>query len=172
MCKTPQFQNIFGSCDAQKLHNVVTRSTFGSQNGKNASWPEHFWTLSSSKSVRGYGVKLHAADFKVKTVKAPNVSKCSDHFWKLRCPKSACCCGVKHVSKSKCEKHSKFGQLLDVQPHHTTLQLQLQHQHQQLQLQLRPALVLCPQLFWDDCQEPHFCRPLPYVVAVHFAKML
>ena len=97
---------------------------------------------------------------------------CSDHFWKLRCPKSACCCGVKHVSKSKCEKHSKFGQLLDVQPHHTTRQLQLQHQHQQLQLQLRPALVLCPQLFWDDCREPYFCWPLQYFVAFHYVKML
>ena len=27
----------------------------------------------------------------------------SDHFWKLRCRKSACRCGAKHVSKSKCE---------------------------------------------------------------------
>ena len=26
----------------------------------------------------------------------------SDHFWKLRCRKSARCCGAKHISKSKC----------------------------------------------------------------------
>ena len=25
-----------------------------------------------------------------------------DHFWKLRCRKSARCCGAKHISKSKC----------------------------------------------------------------------
>ena len=27
---------------------------------------------------------------------------CSDHFWKLRCRKSARCCYAKHISKSKC----------------------------------------------------------------------
>ena len=26
----------------------------------------------------------------------------SDHFWKLRCRKSACRCCAKHISKSKC----------------------------------------------------------------------
>ena len=38
-----------------------------------------------------------------------------DHFWKLRCRKSARCCGTKHISKSKFTKHSMFGPLLDVQ---------------------------------------------------------
>ena len=27
---------------------------------------------------------------------------CSDHFWKLRCRRSARRCGAKHISKSKC----------------------------------------------------------------------
>ena len=31
----------------------------------------------------------------------------SDHFWKLRCRKSARRCGAKHISKSKCRKHTK-----------------------------------------------------------------
>ena len=31
----------------------------------------------------------------------------SDHFWKLRCRKSARCCGAKHMSKSKCTKHTR-----------------------------------------------------------------
>jgi len=31
----------------------------------------------------------------------------SDHFWKLRCRKSARCCGAKHMSKSKCAKHTR-----------------------------------------------------------------
>ena len=30
----------------------------------------------------------------------------SDHFWKLRCRKSARRCGLKHISKSKCTKHT------------------------------------------------------------------
>ena len=29
----------------------------------------------------------------------------SDHFWRLRCRKSALHCGAKHMSKSKCTKH-------------------------------------------------------------------
>ena len=46
-------------------------------------------------------------------------SKCtkhtrSDHFWKLRCRKSARRCGAKHISKSKCTKHTSVGPLLEV----------------------------------------------------------
>ena len=39
----------------------------------------------------------------------------SDHFWKLRCRKSARRCGAKHISKSKCSKHHMFAPLLEVQ---------------------------------------------------------
>ena len=38
-----------------------------------------------------------------------------DHFWKLWCRKSARRCGTKHISKSKCTKHTSFGPLLEVQ---------------------------------------------------------
>ena len=38
----------------------------------------------------------------------------SDHFWKLRCRKSACRCGAKHISKSTCTKHTRFGPLVEV----------------------------------------------------------
>ena len=38
----------------------------------------------------------------------------SDHFWKLRCRKSVRRCGAKHISKSKCTKHSMVGALLEV----------------------------------------------------------
>ena len=39
----------------------------------------------------------------------------SDHFWKLRCRKSARRCGAKHISKSKCTKHARVGPLLEVE---------------------------------------------------------
>ena len=39
----------------------------------------------------------------------------SDHFWKLRCRKSARHCGAKHISKSKCRKHTILGPLLEVE---------------------------------------------------------
>ena len=38
----------------------------------------------------------------------------SNHFWKLRCRKSARRCGAKHISKSKCTKHTSVGPLLEV----------------------------------------------------------
>ena len=53
--------------------------------------------------------------FQVKMYKAHQNTSASDHFWKLRCRKSACRCGAKHISKSKCTKHTRFGPLLEVE---------------------------------------------------------
>ena len=50
------------------------------------------------------------AHFEVKMLKTPH----SDHFWKLRCRKSARRCGAKHISKSKCTKRLMFAPLLEV----------------------------------------------------------
>ena len=66
-----------GQMRDEKLHAVVARSTFQSQNVQN--------------------------------------TPCSDHFWKLRCLKSARRCGAKHISKSKCAKHPRLGPLLKVE---------------------------------------------------------
>ena len=52
------------------------------------------------------------AHFQVKSVQKLAVS---DHFWKLRCRKSARRCGAKHISKSKCTKHTILGPLLEVE---------------------------------------------------------
>ena len=51
------------------------------------------------------------------TLRNQNVQNtpCSDHFWKLRCRKSARRCGAKHISKSKCTRHSMLGPLLEVE---------------------------------------------------------
>ena len=47
--------------------------------------------------------KLHAvvARSTFASEKAKNTSR-SEHFWKLRCRRSARCCGAKHISKFKC----------------------------------------------------------------------
>ena len=66
-----------GQMRDEKVHAVVARSTFASQNVQNT------WV--------------------------------SEHFWKLRCRKSARRCGTKHISKSKCTKHTRFGPLLEVE---------------------------------------------------------
>ena len=52
------------------------------------------------------------AHFQVKMYKT---TPFSDHFWKLRCRKSARRCGAKHISKSKCAKHTMYGPLLSVE---------------------------------------------------------
>ena len=59
--------------------------------------------------------KLHAVVVRstFASEKAENTSR-SDHSWKLRCRKSARRCGAKHISKSKCTKHTRFGPLLAV----------------------------------------------------------
>ena len=75
--KTHHSRTTFGSWDVEKVHAVVARSTFPSQNVQN--------------------------------------TPASDHFWKLRCRKSARCCGAKQISKSKCTKHHMFAPLLEVQ---------------------------------------------------------
>ena len=77
MYKTRQVRTTFGSCDVEKVHAVVARSTFPSENVQNTPG--------------------------------------SDHFWKLRCRKSARRCGAKHISKSKCTKHTMVGPLLEVE---------------------------------------------------------
>ena len=66
-----------GQMRDEKLHAVVARSTFASQNVQN--------------------------------------TPLSDHFWKLRCRKSARRCGAKHICKSKCTKHTIVGPLLEVE---------------------------------------------------------
>ena len=66
-----------GQMSDEKLHAVVARSTFWSQNVQNTPG--------------------------------------SDHFWKLRCRKSARRCGAKHISKSNVLKTDGLGPLLEVQ---------------------------------------------------------
>ena len=83
------------------------------------------WYVSEGRLAKAAGAepsgqmrdeKLHAvvarSTFQCQT--AQNTS-CLDHFWKLRCQKSACRCGAKRVSKSKCTKHTRSGPLLEVE---------------------------------------------------------
>ena len=57
MYKTPQRRTTFGSCDVEKVHAVVARSTFRSQNVQNTAAPDHFWKLWCRKSARRCGAK-------------------------------------------------------------------------------------------------------------------
>ena len=56
MYKTPQCRTTFGSWDVEKVHAVVARSTFWSQNVQNTPFSDHFWRFRCRKSVE----KVHA----------------------------------------------------------------------------------------------------------------
>ena len=57
MYKTHQLQTTFGSCDVEKVHAVVARSTLRSQNVQNTPFSDDFWKLRCPKSARRCGAK-------------------------------------------------------------------------------------------------------------------
>jgi len=57
MYKAPQRRTTFGSCDVEKVHAVVARSTFPSENVQSTPWSDHFWQLRCRKSTRRCGAK-------------------------------------------------------------------------------------------------------------------
>ena len=117
MLKAPQLRTAFGSWDVEKVHSVVARSTFRSENVQSTPLSDHFWKLRCRKSARRCGAK-HISKWNAQNTPA------SDYFWQLRCWKSARRCGTKHISKSKCTKHTMFGPLfggLDVEKVHAVV---------------------------------------------------
>ena len=97
-----------GQMRDEKLHAIVARSTFPSQNVQSTSCSEHFWKLRCSKSVRRCGAKRVS---KSQCTKHTNVGA----FWKLRCSKSVRRCGAKRISKPKVLNTDSLGTLLHVQ---------------------------------------------------------
>ena len=59
MYKTHHCRTTFGGSDVEKVHAVVARSTFPSQNVKHTPAPDHFWQLRCRKSARRCGVKMY-----------------------------------------------------------------------------------------------------------------
>ena len=102
MLKIPHVRATFGGSDVEKVHAVVVRSTFPSQNVQNTTCSRHFWRFQCGKSARRCGAK-HIS--KSKCTKYTSVGpllevemskKCtplwrqnvqntrgSDHFWRL-----------------------------------------------------------------------------------------
>ena len=130
-----------GQMSDEKLHAVVARSRFPSQNVQNTPVSDHFWKLRVEMSKKctpswreaHFEVKMYkthqlrttfgSCDVEIvhavvarSTFPSQNVqnTSASDHFWKLRCRKSARRCGAKHISKSKCTKNHMFAPLLEV----------------------------------------------------------
>ena len=110
MHKTHQVRTTFGSWDVEKVHAVVARSTFRSQNAQSTPGADHFWQLRCRKSARRCGAK-HICEVKMhkthqvrttfgswdvekvhavvarSTFPSQNVQNTRgwDHFWRLRC---------------------------------------------------------------------------------------
>ena len=57
MYKTHQVRTTFGCWDVEKVHAVMARSTFRSQNVQNTPRSDHFWKFRCGKSVRRCGAK-------------------------------------------------------------------------------------------------------------------
>ena len=57
MLKTLGVRTTFGSCDVEKVHAVVARSAFPSQNVQNTTCSRHFWRFGCWKSARRCGAK-------------------------------------------------------------------------------------------------------------------
>ena len=150
MYKTHHVRTTFGSCDVEKVHAVVARSAFPSQNVQSTPLSDHFWKLSCGKSARRCGAKHMSkskctkhhmfapllevrmlkkctslwceAHVEVKMYKAPHVRATfgGSDVEKVH--------GAKQISKSKCTKHHMFAPLLEVRMslrfttlHYTTL---------------------------------------------------
>ena len=111
MYKTHQVRTTFGSCDVEKVHAVVARSTSPSQNVQNTPGSDHFWKLRCRKSARRCGAK-HIS--KSKVLKTGGLGPLLEVQMSKKCRKSARRCGAKHISKSKCTKHLSSGPLLEV----------------------------------------------------------
>ena len=101
-----------GQMRDEKVHAVVARSTFPSQNVQSTPTSDHFLKLRCRKSARRCGAK-HIS--KSKVLKTDGLGPLFDVQMSKKCRKSARRCGAKHISKSKCTKHTILGPLLEVE---------------------------------------------------------
>ena len=94
MYKTHQVHTTFGSWDVEKVHAVVARSTFRSQNVQNTRGSDHFWRLRCRKSACRCGAKHNVQN-----------TRGSDLFWRLRFRKSARRCREAHFQVKMYKTH-------------------------------------------------------------------
>ena len=112
MYKTHHSRTTFGGSDVEKVSKKCT-----------PLWREAHFQVKMYKTPQRrttFGScdveKVHAVVAR-STFPSQNVqnTSASDHFWKLRCRKSARRCGAKHISKSKVLKTGGLGPLLEVE---------------------------------------------------------
>ena len=120
-----------GQMRDEKLHAVVARSTFRSQNVQGTPFSDHFWKLRCRKSARRCGGKTFPRQKNAKN------TTCSDHFWTFRCRFVWQARGIVHLVKSEQNVTDlcQFQLQLEIQytirnyiiPHYTTLHYTTPH---------------------------------------------
>ena len=147
-------RTTFGSWDVKKVHAVVARSTFPSQNVQNTGRSRTTFGSWDVEKVHAVVARSTFPSQNVQNTKSCT-KKCtplvSDHFWRFRCRKSARRCGAKHISKSKYKTLGVHHYNYSTTLHYTTLHyLPLPSLHYttlhclqlQVQLQLHTTLTL------------------------------
>ena len=94
MYKTPGARSTFGSWDVEKVHAVVARSTFASQNVQN--------TRGARSTFGTWGCRKSARRVARSTFPSQNVQNtpCTHHFWRFRCRFAWQAQGTVHLVKS------------------------------------------------------------------------
>ena len=107
-CKTHHARTIFGGSDVEKVHAVVARSTFPSENVQNTSASDRFWKFPCRKSARRCGAK-HISKSKG--------AKHTTYGPFLEVPMSKKCTPLWREAhfQVKCTKHTMYGPFLEVQ---------------------------------------------------------
>ena len=93
--KTPRVQITFGGSDVEKVHAVLARTTFRSQNFKKHQGFGPLLEVQMSKKCTPFWREAH---FEVKILK--NI-RGSDHFWTFRCRFAWQAHGIVHLAKSE-----------------------------------------------------------------------
>ena len=108
--------HLKGSCDVEKVHAVVARSTFWSQHVQNRNCLDHIWKLRCRKSARCCGAKHMWKWNEVNMLMTPGFGpRFIDDSIASRCQKSARRCGAKHSLKSNVPKTAGFKTILRCQ---------------------------------------------------------
>ena len=105
MYKTRHVRATFGGSDVEKVHAVVARSTFRSQNVQNTTCSRHFWRLRCRKKCTPLGREAH---FEVKSVNNTEGSRTTFGGSDVeksarRCARSTC--RSEHVQYTTCTRH-------------------------------------------------------------------
>ena len=103
---------LAGQMRDEKLHAVLARSKFRSQNVQSTPMSDHFWKLSCRKSD---ATVCHSGAKRIFQVKMYKAHQYQTTFGSWAVEKSARHCGAKRVSKSKCTKHPNVRPLLEVE---------------------------------------------------------